>query len=142
MNIYEFISNHLFLSFGLLLSFLLLIFNELKTKQQNLANIDPFKAVNLINSGASVIDLRSSDAFKTGHIVNSKSMTVDQLNTSHEKLKKSKQRAMVIVCSDGSISSKAGNKLRSDGKENVFGISGGLTGWSEANMPLVTKQKK
>ena len=64
MNIYEFISNHLFLSFGLLLSFLLLIFNELKTKQQNLANIDPFKAVNLINSGASVIDLRSSDAFK------------------------------------------------------------------------------
>ena len=62
MNIYEFISDHLVLSFGLILSFLLLVFNELKIKQQNIANIDPFKAVNLMNAGANLIDIRSPEA--------------------------------------------------------------------------------
>ena len=142
MNIYEFISDHLVLSFGLILSFLLLVFNELKIKQQNIANIDPFKAVNLMNAGANLIDIRSPEAFKTGHIVNAKNMTLDQLNGQKEKLKKIKNRPIIIICDTGNDSSKAVNTLRASGQENVYGISGGIAGWTEANMPLITKKKK
>ena len=71
MNIYEYISNNLLISAGLMISFLL-IFNELKIKKQHIATVDPFKAVQLINIGANVLDLRSADVFKKGHIVNSK----------------------------------------------------------------------
>ena len=60
-----------------MISFLLLIFNELKIKKQHIATVDPFKAVQLINIGANVLDLRSADVFKKGHIVNSKNMTKD-----------------------------------------------------------------
>ena len=81
MNIYEYISNNLLVSVGLMISFLLLIFNELKIKKQHIATVDPFKAVQLMNIGANVLDLRSADVFKKGHIVNSKNMTKEQVSS-------------------------------------------------------------
>tara|TARA_B110001454_G_scaffold137082_1_gene127364 strand:+ start:5117 stop:5545 length:429 start_codon:yes stop_codon:yes gene_type:complete len=142
MNIYEFISDHLILTSGLILSLLLLIFNELKVKQQNIANIDPFKAVNLMNAGAKVIDIRSPEVYKAGHIVNSKNMSLDQLNGNQKKLNKIKNRSTIIICDNGVASSKAVNSLRTSGQDNIYGISGGIAGWTEANMPLITKHKK
>ena len=138
MNIYEFINNHLILSIGLILSFFLLIFNELKIKQQHIASIDPFKAVKLINSGANIIDIRNPEAFKRGHIVNSKNISQDQVNAKQGNLK---SQTTIIICDTGQSSSKLVNSLRSSGTENIFGISGGILGWTEANMPLVTKNK-
>jgi len=138
MNIYEFINNHLILSIGLILSFFLLIFNELKIKQQHIASIDPFKAVKLINSGAKIIDIRNPEAFKHGHIVNSKNISQDQVNAKQGNLK---SQTTIIICDTGQSSSKLVNSLRSSGAENIFGISGGILGWTEANMPLVTKKK-
>ena len=138
MNIYEFINNHLILSIGLILSFFLLIFNELKIKQQHIASIDPFKAVKLINSGAKIIDIRNPEAFKHGHIVNSKNISQDQVNAKQGNLK---SQTTIIICDTGQSSSKLVNSLRSSGTENIFGISGGILGWTEANMPLVTKNK-
>ncbi len=138
MNIYEFINNHLILSIGLILSFFLLIFNELKIKQQHIASIDPFKAVKLINSGAKIIDIRNPEAFKRGHIVNSKNISKDQVSVKQGNLK---SQITIIICDTGQTSSKLVNSLRSSGTENIFGISGGILGWTEANMPLVTKKK-
>jgi len=138
MNIYEFINNHLILSIGLILSFFLLIINELKIKQQHIASIDPFKAVKLINSGAKIIDIRNPEAFKHGHIVNSKNITQDQVNAKQGNLK---SQTTIIICDTGQSSSKLVNSLRLSGTENIFGISGGILGWTEANMPLVTKKK-
>ena len=86
MNIYEYISNNLLISAGLMISFLLLIFNELKIKKQHIATVDPFKAVQLINIGANVLDLRSADVFKKGHIVNSKNMTKEQVSSKKNSL--------------------------------------------------------
>ena len=138
MNIYEFINNHFILSIGLILSFFLLIFNELKIKQQHIASIDPFKAVKLINSGAKIIDIRNPEAFKHGHIVNSKNISQDQVNAKQGNLK---SQTTIIICDTGQSSSKLVNSLRLSGTENIFGISGGILGWTEANMPLVTKKK-
>jgi rhodanese-related sulfurtransferase len=69
-------------------------------------------------------------------------MTLDQLNGQKEKLKKIKNRPIIIICDTGNDSSKAVNTLRASGQENVYGISGGIAGWTEANMPLITKKKK
>ncbi len=139
MNIYEYIGNNLLISAGLIISLLLLIFNELKIKKQHIATVDPFKAVQLINIGANVLDLRSADVFKKGHIVNSKNMTKEQVS-----LKKNSMgnKTTIIVCETGESSSKLVNNIRSSGVESVYGIRGGINSWSEANMPLVSKNKK
>ena len=138
MNIYEFINNNLIISAGLILSFLLLIFNELRIKKQQIANIDPYKAVQLINSGANIFDVRSAELFKKGHIVNSKNFNSEQIISKKKSLI---NKTTVVICETGQSSSKIVNEMRALGVENIFGISGGIAGWSEANMPLVSKQK-
>ena len=139
MNIYEYIGNNLLISAGLIISLLLLIFNELKIKKQHIATVDPFKAVQLINIGANVLDLRSADIFKKGHIVNSKNMTEEQISAKKKSLG---NKTTIIVCETGESSSKLVNNIRSSGVESVYGIRGGINSWSEANMPLVSKNKK
>jgi len=139
MNIYEYIGNNLLISAGLIISLLLLIFNELKIKKQHIATVDPFKAVQLINIGANVLDLRSADVFKKGHIVNSKNMTEEQISSKKKSLG---NKTTIIVCETGESSSKLVNNIRSSGVESVYGIRGGINSWSEANMPLVSKNKK
>ena len=139
MNIYEYISNNLLISAGLMISFLLLIFNELKIKKQHIATVDLFKAVQLINIGANVLDLRSADVFKKGHIVNSRNMTKEQVSSKKNSMS---NKTTIIVCDTGESSSKLVNEIRSSGIENVYGIRGGINSWSEANMPLVSKNKK
>ena len=120
-----------------MISFLLLIFNELKIKKQHIATVDPFKAVQLINIGANVLDLRSADVFKKGHIVNSKNMTKEQVSSKKNSMS---NKTTIIVCDTGESSSKLVNEIRSSGIENVYGIRGGINSWSEANMPLVSKK--
>jgi|TARA_B100001063_G_scaffold81574_1_gene75930 rhodanese-related sulfurtransferase len=138
MNIYEFINNNLIISAGLILSFLLLIFNELRIKKQQIANIDAYKAVQLINSGANIFDVRSAELFKKGHIVNSKNFNSEQIISKKKSLI---NKTTVVICETGQSSSKIVNEMRALGVENIFGISGGIAGWSEANMPLVSKKK-
>ena len=138
MNIYEFINNNLIISAGLILSFLLLIFNELRIKKQQIANIDAYKAVQLINSGANIFDVRSAELFKKGHIVNSKNFNSEQITAKKKSLI---NKTTVVICETGQSSSKIVNEMRALGVENIFGISGGIAGWSEANMPLVSKKK-
>ena len=138
MNIYEFINNNLIISAGLILSFLLLIFNELRIKKQQIANVDAYKAVQLINSGANIFDVRSAELFKKGHIVNSKNFNSEQITAKKKSLI---NKTTIVICETGQSSSKIVNEMRALGVENIFGISGGIAGWSEANMPLVTKKK-
>ena len=138
MNIYEFINNNLIISAGLVLSFLLLIFNELRIKKQQIANVDAYKAVQLINSGANIFDVRSAELFKKGHIVNSKNFNSEQITAKKKSLI---NKTTIVICETGQSSSKIVNEMRALGVENIFGISGGIAGWSEANMPLVTKKK-
>ena len=138
MNIYEFINNNLIISAGLILSFLLLIFNELRIKKQQIANVDAYKAVQLINSGANIFDVRSAELFKKGHIVNSKNFNSEQITAKKKSLI---NKTTVVICETGQSSSKIVNEMRALGVENIFGISGGIAGWSEANMPLVSKKK-
>ena len=138
MNIYEFINNNLIISAGLVLSFLLLIFNELRIKKQQIANIDAYKAVQLINSGANIFDVRSAELFKKGHIVNSKNFNSEQIMAKKKSLI---NKTTIVICETGQSSSKIVNEIRALGVENIFGISGGIAGWSEANMPLVSKKK-
>jgi rhodanese-related sulfurtransferase len=38
-------------------------------------------------------------------------------------------------------STRAADKLRKAGFESVYGLKGGITAWTQANLPLVTGKK-
>lgn len=137
----EFASNHPILVTALLFSFFLIVFTELRRKAQGITNIEPQAAVKLINADAVVLDLRSSEAFARGHIVNAKNIPSDELAANKDKYMKYKSRPILAVCETGMTSARAVNTLRKSGIESVYGLKGGISAWTQANLPLVTTKK-
>jgi len=142
MNTYlEFASNHPLLVGALLMSFLLVLFTELRRKAAGLINVEPTQAVMLINADAAVIDVRSAVAFAGGHIVNAKNIPFDELDAHEDKLKNLKSNPVIAVCDGGITSTKAVDALRKKGFESVYGIKGGMNAWTQAGLPVVTVKK-
>ncbi|MEQ8208057.1 MAG: rhodanese-like domain-containing protein [Woeseia sp.] len=137
----EFAANHSLRAGGVVLSFIVLMFSELQRKARGITTVEPQEAVNLINADATVIDLRSAEAYARGHIVNAKSMPFDELAAHEEKLKKMGGKAIVAVCDSGMTAGKVVDRLRKSGIENIYGVRGGMNAWREASLPVVGGKK-
>lgn len=137
----EFAANHPVLVTALLFSFFMLIFSELRRKAQGITNVDPQAAVELINNEAIVIDLRSAESFSRGHIVNARNIPLSDLDANREKIRDLGPKPILAVCDAGISSNRAVDTLRKAGFESVYGLKGGITGWTQANLPLVTGRK-
>jgi rhodanese-related sulfurtransferase len=142
MDMYlEFAANHTLLVTALLFSFFLLIFTELRRQATGITNVEPQAAVKLINADAVVLDLRSADSFALGHIVNAKNIPFDELEANQDKIDKFKSKPILAVCNAGATSTRAVKSLRKAGVENIYGLKGGITAWTQASLPLVTAKK-
>lgn len=137
----EFAGNHTLLVAALMFSFFLLVFTELRRKASGMVNVEPQDAVKLINNDAVVLDLRSPEAFAKGHIVNAKNIPFDELDARNDKISAFRKKPIVAVCESGMTSTRAVDKLRKSGFESVYGLKGGINGWTQANLPLVTSRK-
>lgn len=140
-KVLEFAGNHTLLALALVISFFVVVFSELRRKASGLVNIEPIDAVKLINNDAMVIDLRSVDAFSKGHIVSAKNIPSDELDAKMSSLESMKSKPIVAVCDAGMTSTKAVNSLRQAGFDSVYGLKGGMSGWSQAGLPVVTGKK-
>ena len=140
-KILEFTGNNTWLVLGLMISFFVVVFTELRRKASGLVNIEPIAAVQLINNDAVVIDLRSVDTFSQGHIVGARNIPADELDAKMNNLEDLKSKPIVAVCDAGVTSTKAVNTLREAGFESVFGLKGGMSGWGQAGLPVVTGKK-
>lgn len=140
-RILEFTGNHTLLVFFLMVSFFLLIFTELRRKANGLVNVEPGDAVALINNDGAVLDLRSSEAFARGHIVNATNIPFDQLDASSNRLARFKDKPVVAVCDAGVTSNKAVALLRRAGFDKAYGLKGGMAAWGNAGLPVVTGKK-
>ena len=140
-KILEFAGNNTLLVLALMVSFFVVIFTELRRKASGLVNIDAVAAVQLINNDAVVVDLRSSDAHARGHIVSARSIPSDELDAKISTLTQDKSKPIIAVCESGVSSTRAVNTLRQQGFESVYGLKGGMTGWSQAGLPVDTGKK-
>jgi len=140
-KILEFTSNNTWLVLGLIISFFVVVFTELRRKASGMVNIEPIAAVQLINGDATVIDLRSVDAFSKGHIVSARNIPADELDAKMSSLESLKAKPIVAVCDAGVTSTKAVNTLREAGFDSVYGLKGGMSGWGQAGLPVVTGKK-
>ncbi len=137
----EFAGNNMLLVFALVTSFFLVVFSELRRKAAGVTNVEPVDAVRLINNDATVIDLRSNEAFSRGHIVNSRNIPMDELESRMDKLASLKSKPLITVCDAGMTSTKAADALRKSGFQSVYGLKGGMSAWSQAGLPVVTGKK-
>jgi rhodanese-related sulfurtransferase len=122
--------------FGLLI--IAIIFEEIRGRVQGIPRLQPQDLTQLINrEEAAVIDVRDKTAFSKGHIITSINIPHTQIDSNIEKLKKYQDRSVVIVSSNGQTGPQEGVKLRSNGFEKVYFLSGGVAAWQEAGLPLI-----
>jgi len=136
-NILEFATNHPWLASGTIAMTLMVIFYELKQKAGKIASLSSAGAVQLINQGARVVDIREQQQFAAGHIIDAINISAADLATQIDtKFKKAK--SIVIVCDTGTRSGQAVTSLRKNGHDTVFNLQGGLTAWRGDNLPIIS----
>ena len=101
------------------------------------AGVSVQQATLMINrQDALVLDVRESDEFEKGHVIGSRSLPLGQIEARAGELEKYKAKPVVLVCHSGNRSGMAVGRLRKLGFQQVFNLSGGVTAWQQAGLPL------
>jgi rhodanese-related sulfurtransferase len=129
---------------SLLFFVLLLTFIAYEAKGQGFGlKIMAQELVRKMNDNAvKIYDIRSSDAFRVGHIFSSKSVQEADLLAEGGLLSKLNGSGAVIVCSNGAKSGRLVSQLKKNFKESeLFVLSGGVDEWGRQKLPLQAGKK-
>jgi rhodanese-related sulfurtransferase len=96
-------------------------------------SISVAEAKELLASGATLIDVRSAQEWRTGHVPQAKHLPLDRLQTSTAGLQKT--RAVVAMCQSGVRSGAAARTLAAKGYE-AYSLRGGIGAWRQAGEPV------
>jgi rhodanese-related sulfurtransferase len=127
---------HPYLVAGAVVMLAAVIFTEVRMRAHGSGAVTPMQAIQLMNKGALVIDVRSSDAYAAGHIGEARNIAAADLPAQADSLKRYRDRPVVLCCDTGVISSGAARKLTALGFTQVANLRGGLNGWRQENLPL------
>ncbi len=123
--------------------FIALLVSVFKSSISKVKTADHQQAVLLINKlDAKVIDVRSKDEFKKGHIVDAINLPLaDIKNNKISTLEKFKASPIIMVCNAGMTSAQAAQLMVKAGFESVYNLKGGMGEWQQNNLPVVAKNK-
>ena len=86
---------------------------------------------------AYVLDLRSEEEYKAGHLPGAKFANSSALTAAIEKLKLDRKLPVVLVCDTGAQSRKLLAETQKLGFVEVGVLDGGVQAWKAAALPLV-----
>ena len=133
----EFVLNHPGLFSLLFVILTLLIWNVFGDVMGGVKLLTTDEVTRLINhENAEVIDIRSQNEFESGHIINAKHISLQEIPEKLSKLKKGDKKGIIFYCSNGSRSLKETQKLVRQGEEMIYCLKGGIASWRNANLPL------
>ena len=135
-----FASHNTILVVAIILVSLMLIHSLVGEKLRGYSSISPAESTQMINrDDALILDVRESNEYSEGHIINSLHIPLSALKTRMSDLEKHKAKKVIIACRSGHRSSQACATLRKAGFEQVFNLSGGVMAWESASLPLIKK---
>lgn len=83
----------------------------------------------ITNNKVQLIDVRTSDEFKSGHIKGAKNIDFFSANFISEFSKLDKEKPVYIYCRSGSRSRQSANKLIAMGFKEIYDLRGGFMAW-------------
>ena len=99
--------------------------------------LDPVQVSELISgSGALVVDLRSAEAFRTGHIRGCLHVPFAELPTRFAVPDPKARRALILVDETDEQSHHALDLLMARGFNWVYVMKGGMRAWRQGNRPI------
>lgn len=101
--------------------------------------ISSAQAVQLMNrEKAVVVDVSDPQEFAAGHIAGSKNIPLAELEARLAAAVKNKNLPLILVCRSGARSLRAAATASKLGFAQPQSLSGGLTAWREAALPVET----
>ena len=95
------------------------------------------EATRMINrEDALLLDVREPGEFGAGHILGAKNVPLARIDEGAADLAKRKERPLIVYCDGGDRTSKASAALKKQGYARVASLSGGLSGWQQAGLPV------
>jgi rhodanese-related sulfurtransferase len=134
---FEYVVHHPFLVAAAAILAVLGIVIEFRHRARGSSAVAPADAVRLANSGALLVDVRDSQAYEAGHIIEARNLPAADLAAKAETLKKYKEKPVIVYCENGTASGGAARTLRAGGFNKVVTLRGGLQSWRQENLPLV-----
>lgn len=134
----QFISNHWQLCAALVVILLAIFLSEFISQKKRAKELSTADSIELMNHGnAVVIDLRTVELYRQGHIVGSIRGTEEDFN--QKRMDKYQSKPVILVCARGIQSAALAAKLRTAGFTNLQVLAGGITAWQAASLPLIKK---
>lgn len=123
--------------------FVALIVTVFKSSLSKVKNVNHQELTLMVNKqDAKVVDVRSKEEFKKGHIVDALNVTMSEIkNNQTTSLEKYKTSPIILVCNAGMTSAQAAELLVKQGFENIHNLKGGMGDWRSANMPVVKSKR-
>lgn len=86
------------------------------------------------NRNCIIIDVRTAQEFKSGHIEKAKNISVSELRSKVNSIIKYKHNDVVLYCASGARSKSAANFLYKEGFENIYNLKGGMSSYLNAKI--------
>jgi len=103
----EYVGNHPFLVGAAGVMALIVLGFEFRQRALSAASVSPTEAVRLMNSGALLVDVRSANQFKDGHVNGARNVPGDQIASGAAALEKLKDKTLIMCCESGTSSGAA-----------------------------------
>jgi len=119
----------------------MLIGGEVLRKMRGVSSLSTAEALRLINDQeALILDVRDGGEYKEGHIPQARHIPLGALRDRLGELTKAKDKPIVVYCRNGATSQAACAQIKKSGIADVYSLSGGLSAWQEANLPVSRKK--
>jgi len=83
-----------------------------------------------------ILDVRTPNEYKRGHLQNSVLIPVQELQNRYKELGTDKDREILIYCATGNRSTVASKILIDSGFKHIVNMRGGIYDWSKKNYPV------
>lgn len=107
--------------------------DEAETAEVGEHALVPRDAVELIEAGATLIDVRRPYEFEAGHLAGARNIEMNELTAHAEEIPR--DRAVLFYCRTGNRSSMAVEAFREAGYE-AHNLAGGIEAWNADGQPL------
>jgi molybdopterin/thiamine biosynthesis adenylyltransferase/rhodanese-related sulfurtransferase len=104
----------------------------LRQIKNQIQEVDPSEVKELVDEGVTIVDVRGSEEFATGHLPGAKSIPRGHLEQRIEGVAPDRSAELILYCASGNRSAYAARTLIEDlGYEHVRSMKGGIALWKD-----------
>lgn len=97
--------------------------------------VEPLKAINRIEAGAFLLDVREADEWEMGHAPEAFWIPLGELESRVSEIPTDGE--ILVICRSGGRSAAATETLIGSGL-NAVNCQGGMQAWTQADLPVIT----